>query len=93
MTPAEINLSLLRANVSASGLARQVGVPRQSISAVINGHACTPYLRRAVAVAINRSYLEVWGAEDPGVDRLRVLPGLPPVSPVVNTTHHNGEAV
>lgn len=82
--PAAIKQHLLRANVSAAALARTAGVSRQVFTSVINGSSRTPWVRDRIASSIGRPYEEVWGEAHPGVDRLRVLPGLPPVTPVVN---------
>lgn len=84
MTPSDIKQALLRANISAASLAREAKISRQAFTAVINGSSKTPWVRARIASSIGRPYEEVWGEAHPGVDRLRVLPGLPPVSSVVN---------
>lgn len=69
---------LLDSGRTVSDLAETLEATRPMVSQVIHGHAPSPRLRRLIAAELGTSYLEVWGEEDPGVDRLP--PGRAPKS-------------
>lgn len=58
------------AGITLQAVADAAGTDRFHVSRVANGHLRTPYVRRAIAEALGRSYESVWGTPDPGVDRL-----------------------
>lgn len=60
MTPVEIRIELLRRGISVRGLARQLGVSPQAISAVIHRRLKSRQLREAIAHAIGRTPEELW---------------------------------
>ncbi len=76
MTPIDIKVELVRRRVVLAELARRHGASQPHLSAVVAGRLKTPWLRRIIATSIGKTYEEVWGIADPGVDRLG---GWPPV--------------
>lgn len=70
MTSKKIRLLLFLADVTQADIARALHISPPVVTHVVSGDNATPYIRRAIAKAIHHTYLEVWGCEDPGVDRL-----------------------
>jgi len=71
LTPAEIRARLVLKGITVQDIATALGDKRTMVSNVIHGQRRTPGIRRAIAGAIGATYREVWGEEDPGIDRLR----------------------
>jgi len=65
MTSREIRSQMVLSGVTVAGLGRDLGVSRNLVSEVVHQRRTNPRVRRAVAHAIHRSYLEVWGEPDP----------------------------
>lgn len=65
-----IKLHLLEVGRTVVDLAEAIGATRTMVSQVIHGHSESPRLRREIAAELSMTYLELWGEEDPGVDRL-----------------------
>ena len=86
LQPAEIRSHLVRRSITTVDLSKQADSARPMVSDVIHGRRATPRIRRAIAEVIGFTYLEVWGEEDPGTDKLR--PGRKPGTTV---TLCNGE--
>lgn len=70
MTPQDIKKTLIDRNLAAAEIARDLGLSRQAVNAVIHWRRRTPWVRRGIAKALGIPYVLVWGEEDPGVDRL-----------------------
>lgn len=66
----EFRRLLSERSVSASQLARDCGANQTSLHNTMTGKVRTPWIRRELAKRLDMTYLELWGEEDPGVDRL-----------------------
>jgi hypothetical protein len=62
--------------IRASDVARDLGVTRAMVSAVIARVSATPWIRRALAEQLGIPFLVLWGEPDPGTRYLR--PGRDP---------------
>lgn len=60
MDPVELKIALMRAGVSLSQVARQVGVRRQSVYLVVNGRAVSHRIRQAIAEAVGMDLKRIW---------------------------------
>lgn len=69
LSPLDIRKAFLDVRKSARAVATRVGVSHQLVWQVIHRKAVTPYIRRSVAEDLGMTYLQVWGEEDPGIDR------------------------
>ena len=59
-TPKQIRLEMLRKDVSASGLSRQLEVTQSTLYKVIEGLSVSDRIRRAIAEAVGRDVREIW---------------------------------
>lgn len=66
MSSLDIRKNLLDLNLSEAAIARDGGVSRQMVQAVISGRSATPWVRRLIAEKLGMTYLRVWGVPDPG---------------------------
>ena len=87
MTPTDLRILLLRTGKSQAQIARELGLSRNSVNQVVLGQRSTPRIRRAIAEAVSLSYRGVWGADDPGIDRLP--PGRPVIASPVNANRED----
>lgn len=71
----EIRKALLDVGATQAGIARTLGVSKQSVNEVILGGRRTPRIRRAVADAIGMTYSRVWGESDPDLAPTSSAPG------------------
>jgi lambda repressor-like predicted transcriptional regulator len=60
MTPVDIKVKLLRANVTQAAIAREIGVSQVSVLRVIKNHSASHRIRLAVAKAIDRDVRQIW---------------------------------
>lgn len=85
MQPHEIRSLLVAKRIRQRDLAVGAKANRTAVSETIAGRRKTPFIRRAVAVAIDLPYADVWGEDDPGVDRLRSITASSATQPRQNT--------
>jgi len=60
MDPIELKIALMRAGVSLSRVAREVGVSRQTVYMVVNGRAVSHRIRQAIADAVGMDLKRIW---------------------------------
>lgn len=60
MTPVDIKVALLRANVTQAAIAREIGVSQVSVLRVIKNHSASHRIRLAIAKAIDRDVRQIW---------------------------------
>lgn len=82
MTPLDRKILLLQKALTTTGLAARIRRPRSLVAGVLSGKRTSPSVRRAIASELGRSFRELWGEEDPGIDRRPKSPrvGLTPVT-------------
>ncbi len=72
MTSTDLRVLLILKGLTASGIARDLGVSRAMVSLVITGVSATPWIRRHIAERVGIPYILLWGEPDLGVDHLQV---------------------
>lgn len=65
MTPTQIRIGLLKRGRTQASIARDLGQTKSVVSHVLAGRRRTTAVRRAIADALGKTYLQVWGEEDP----------------------------
>lgn len=60
MNNREIKALIVLQGISISAIARKVGVTRQWVSQVVNGHKPSKRIRKAIASALNKPVEDMW---------------------------------
>lgn len=64
-----IRADLLKLGITLRDIAHDLDVADSVVSEVASGRRATPYIRRAIAAKLGRTYEDVWDEPDPGVER------------------------
>lgn len=65
MTPLEIRIALLQQGTTQVDIAKALGVTKSAVGQVVAGRRRSPQIRRAIADSLGKTYLQVWGEEEP----------------------------
>jgi lambda repressor-like predicted transcriptional regulator len=60
MPPTEIKVAMMRAGVTQEGIARRLGVRRQTVHLVVNHRVVSHRIRKAIADAVGMDLKRIW---------------------------------
>lgn len=56
----EIKVSIIRSGTTITEIARDIGVSREWVSRVVNGHSASGRIREGIALAVGKGVKELW---------------------------------
>jgi hypothetical protein len=63
MEPLYIRIEMLKCGVTGGTIARSLGLTSGAVNSTVSGRIKARWIREAIAAAIKKPYLEVWGEE------------------------------